>query len=172
MPSECGIYLKKLIGTAISIQNSKNISYPSITICTHKSQNLSDYSSTFNDTLLAIEYRAPNGSVQVVSKLLPDVEHRTKIHSHNTLWKYQEVSKSGLKYKNKVSVRVKKSCLNGIVQVLSSFRRFLDASHLICFIRILQGGIIGYVRLLVLYGMTYIHYNYSKSYLQIDRLKC
>ena len=69
---------KKLFGTAISIQSSKKILYPSITVCTQKSETPLDYQPTLNETLMAAQYRAPDGSWEAVNPLLPDVENRDK----------------------------------------------------------------------------------------------
>ena len=74
---ECGFGFQKLIGTAISIQSSKELIYPSITICKYQSEAAAwNYTSTLNETLLAVIYHAPNGSQQEVSQLVPDVENR------------------------------------------------------------------------------------------------
>ena len=67
---------KKLIGTALSLKTSKKIWYPSITICKLKSATTLVYPPTLNETLIAAKYRAPDGSWQEVSPLLPDVENR------------------------------------------------------------------------------------------------
>ena len=67
----------QLIGTAISIKSSKELIYPSITICTHKSEaHAMNYTPTLNETLLAVIYHAPNGSQHAVSPSVPDVENR------------------------------------------------------------------------------------------------
>ena len=67
----------KLIGTAISIKSSKELIYPSITICTHKSEaDAWNYTPTLNETLLAVIYHTPNGSQHAVSPRVPDVENR------------------------------------------------------------------------------------------------
>ena len=68
--------ITKLIGTAISIQSSKEFIYPSITMCTYKSDSSLNYYPMLNKTLISVVYHLPDGSQQSASPLVPDVENR------------------------------------------------------------------------------------------------
>ena len=57
---------KQLIGTAISIKSSNKILYPSITICTEKSDSPLDYPPELNETLIG------RGCVEVLAVMEVD----------------------------------------------------------------------------------------------------
>ena len=81
---------KQLIGTAISIKSSNKILYPSITICTKKSDSPLDYPPELNETLIGAYYRGPDGTWQEVSLSFSDVENRTKTYAHYALWNIED----------------------------------------------------------------------------------
>ena len=99
---ECVNINSKLIGSATTIKSSKEIVYPSITVCTPKASTPLEYPPALNESLVSIKYRFPNGSVQVVSPIqtmwMPDVENRTKTYAHNCLWKYEDDASVGVLY--------------------------------------------------------------------------
>ena len=73
--------LKKLIGTAISMQSSTRILYPSISVCTAKPEIPLHY---------FINYRHPNNSWITISPSLKDVDNRAVTYRHDALWEEEE----------------------------------------------------------------------------------
>ena len=72
---------KKLIGTAISIQSSAHILYPSISVCTAKPEIPLHY---------FIHYRHPNNSWITISPSLKDLDNRAVTYRHDALWEEEE----------------------------------------------------------------------------------